>query len=122
MMVEDVEILRAACRITGLDEQVCDKGKSALQQFIRQVGVGKASLNAMIDRARSDQNFYEQQFDIIKTDPDSTMKKLLQIAVADNDISQTERIVLAHFAQQLGMAAQRFDQLLDSAEKMMDKA
>ena len=122
MVMDDVEILRAACCIAGLDEHVCEKERPALQRLAERAGVGEASLNAMIDRARTDHNFYEQQFDIVKTDPDSTMKKLLQVAAADNDISQAERIVLAHFAQQLGMTAQSFDQLLTAAENMIDKA
>lgn len=121
MVMHNVEILRAACCIAGLDEHVCEKEMPALQHLAQRAGVGEASLNAMIDRARRDQNFYEQQFEIIKTDPDSTMKQLLEVAVADNDISRAERIVLAHFAEQLGMAAQRFDELLTAAQKTVDE-
>ena len=119
MVMDQVETLRAACCIAGLDEHIAASERSVLDELARRVGVGKASLDAMIGRAKRDGDFYEQQFRIIKTDAEATMQKLLSVAMADQQLTVDERVVLAHFAEKLGMEAKRFDALLAAAEKQL---
>jgi len=112
-----VEVLRAACCVAMLDKELDDREFRVLQKLAHEAGVGAASLNAMIDRARRDEKFFEQQFRVMKADPDETMKTLLAVAVSDRGLELNERVVLHHFAQKLGMDDARFDQLLSAAEK-----
>lgn len=117
MLMGKVETLRAACCVAGLDREVSEKERPLLEKLAEQVGVGRASLNAMIERARSDPNFYEEQFRIARADPDTAMKTLLLVAAADHAITLEERVILQHFAQKLGVSDERFTKLLDAAHK-----
>ena len=117
MPMRRVEVLRAACCIAAIDGDVCEKEHPLLQRLAKEAGVGGASLEAMINRAREDQSFFEKQFDIFKTDPDETMKTLFRIAIADGVLTQGERVVLRHFAEKLGLPEDRFDAFLTAAEK-----
>ena len=119
--MQDVEILRAACCVAGLDEQITDSERGMLKRLANHAGVGAVSLEAMIDRAVSDPDFYQEQFEMVRTDPDATMKALFCVAVADHELSTDERVILQHFATKLGMTPQRFDQLLAAARKHIER-
>lgn len=115
--MDKVEVLRAACCIAGLDKQVCEREGKILQKLAAEVGVGKASLAAMIERAEKDPNFYQEQFRIARGDPDRAIKTLLVLAASDHAITLEERVILQHFAQKLGIDEARFDKLMAAAEK-----
>ena len=112
-----VEVLRAACCIAMLDQQLDHKEFVVIKKIAAEAGVGDASLNAMLDRAKRDDNFYKKQFDVLKADADDAMKKLFGVAVADRELEANELEVLKHFASVLGMDDARFDQLLQAAKK-----
>ena len=61
-MLDKVEVLRAACCMAGLDGTIGEKELAILQKLATEAGVGGASLKAMMDRAKADPNYYEQQF------------------------------------------------------------
>jgi len=117
MVMSKVEILRAACCVAGLDGYVCDREHPLLNRLAELAGVGGASLQAMIDRAERDQNFYQEQFDALSADPELTIRTLLAVAAADRELSLNERVVLHHFATKLGLPDERFEQVLEEAEK-----
>ena len=117
MSMDQVQILRAACCVAGIDEHVNDRERELLERIAEHVGVGRASLRAMIDRAQSESDYYEEQLHLVRGDPDQAMKVLLSLAVTDKDVSADERIILRHFAGVLGMEGARFDQLLAAAER-----
>lgn len=122
MSINEVEILRAACCIAALDREVCEKEKVVLEQLRQRIGVGRVSFEAMLDRARNDPNYYQEQFKLAMVDPDLAMKTLFQLAVANHRITLEERVILQHFAEQkLGMERGRFEQLLDAAERHVQR-
>ena len=90
MSMQDVEVLRAACCIPGADGEVRDVEADYLCRLASKLGVGQASLDAMTDVARSDQEFFEQQFQILKEQPLDSMKVLIRLALADGAISREE--------------------------------
>jgi tellurite resistance protein len=116
-MLDQVEIVRAACCIASIDGQVSEAEETLLRQLAQQVGVGQMSLKAMMDRAKSDPNFYEKQFQYLHADPDVAMKALFRVAVCDGDMNANERVMLQFFADRLGVDDQRFEQYLAAAEK-----
>ena len=120
MATREVELLRAACCIAGLDEEICANEMPLLERLAHHAGVGQASLGAMIDRARSDPNFYEEQFTVVRGDADSSIKVLLQVATANNTLTINERVVLSHFAEKLGMETERFEKYLAAAERKVE--
>lgn len=117
MPTGQVEVLRAACCVAGLDREVCEKERPLLERLAEAAGVGRASLSAMIDRARSDQNFFTEQFRMLRNCPDEAFKVVLSVAIVDGALSENERVVLHHFAQKLGLTDERFDQLMAAADK-----
>lgn len=117
MPMQDVEVLRAACCVAGIDRNVCEREHPLLKRLAAAAGVGMTSLNAMIERAKTDSGFFEKQFDIFKSDSEATMKTLFRVAVADGVLTQSERVVLQHFAAKLGMTTERYAELLAAAEK-----
>lgn len=117
MSMTEVQLVRAACCIAGLDEKICEKERPLLDKIARGAGVGRVSLEAMINRARTDQDFYREQFDILKPEPDRAIRTLLKVAMADGVITQEERIILYHFAERLGVDQEKFDRLLEKAER-----
>lgn len=116
-VMKKVELLRAACCIAGLDKDIDPRERDLLEKLADYAGVGGASLAAMINRAVEDPNFYEEQFQAIKADPDQTIKAMFAVAVADEVLTRDERIVIYHLAQKLGMTSERYNQLLSAAEK-----
>jgi len=119
MPMSDVELLRAACCVAGLDKEISDNEKKLIDRLAFKAGVGQASLKAMLDRAVRDQGFYREQFRYISADPEEVVGTLFRIAIADHDLHLNERVILQHFAQTLGMAPERFDQFLTAAEKRL---
>ena len=90
-----------------------------LHKLADRVGAGSASLDAIISRGKEDPDFYKEQFDIIKADPDRTMKTLFIVAIADEVLTKDERIILYRVSKKLGMDGERYNQLLAAAERRL---
>jgi len=118
-MLDKVEVLRAACCMAGLDGTIGEKELAILQKLATEAGVGGASLKAMMDRAKADPNYYEQQFRFLRGNPDESMKTMLRVAIADGVLHANERVVLQHFATKLGLSEQRYQALLVAAEEVV---
>lgn len=112
MSMEDVQILRAACCIAGIDAKVCDKEHPLLKKLAAKAGVGSMSLEAMIHMAETNSTFYEEQLNYASTDPEKTIRTLFIIAAADGRFTSDERIILHHLAQKVGMSDEDYDALI----------
>jgi len=91
-MWKEVEILRAACCVAGLDGGVCQDELMLLQRLASEVGVGSMSLDAMIKRAEGDSDFYQELFQYVSADAEATMKLLFRLAIADRELHVNERV------------------------------
>ena len=94
MLMSKVEVLRAACCVAGIDD-------------------------AMVERAKEDCQFFEEQFEVLKADPAEAMVTLCGVAIADGDLSTDERVLLQHFATRLGLPPEKCDKLLQRAEQYL---
>jgi len=121
MVIRKVELLRAACCIAGLDQQISDEEQKLIDKLAKHAGVGAVSVEAMKDRAKSDPDFFEELFEDLKVNADQTMKILFMVACADKELTSEERIVLYHFAQRLNMTDERFNQLMRAAHKKVEE-
>ena len=117
MGMDELEILKAACCVAGLDGEISEREKQALKVLVARAGVGQASFDAMMDVAIEDDDYFKKQLDLLMGDVDQTIKMLFQIAVADGQLGTNERIVLQYFADKLEMPPERFDQILAAAER-----
>ena len=111
---EKVELLRAACCVAGADQDASSE-HAVLKKMADEIGVGKASLQAMINRSESDPDFHKQQFQILKAEPKQAMAVLLEVALADGQIVDSEIGVLQRLAFNLGIEEQIVAELIDRA-------
>lgn len=116
--IQKVEVLRAACCVAGADGVTDDAEMKTLLQLAEDVGVGQASLQAMISRAESDPEFCNEQFRFLKDRPSECLAILLQVATANSEISEVEEKVLARLASNLGVNQDIFDQLVEKAKSI----
>ena len=116
--MEKVDLLRAACCVAGIDGQLGEHERAILDRLAGDVGVGLASLEAMIDRGKRDPEFHKEQFRVLKVDPQQSMATLLQVALADGQISTGETSVLKALSEKLDVPDEVFDQLIQKAQEM----
>ena len=114
-----VEVLRAACCVAGADGKAKPEELALLQRLADDVGVGKASFDAMVSRGEEDQNFYQKQFAVLKADPQQTMAILFQIAMADGQISEAETGILRGLADNLNVPEDIFNGVLEQSRNIL---
>jgi tellurite resistance protein len=119
--MSDVEVLRAACCVAGLDGTITPEEDALLRKLADKAGVGSVSLRAMVDRAKADHNFYQEQFRLLRGDPVEAMTSLLGVAVSDGQLAPDERVILQYFADRLGLPTAEYERLLRAAEKYVGK-
>ena len=103
-----VEILRACCCIAGADGETTPDELAQIKQLAEAEGVGEASLNAMIERAEKDPDFFKQQFKILKSEPLTCLDALLGTCIANGLFKKSEYRVLKGLAQQLEIDGAEF--------------
>lgn len=113
MSTREAELLRAACCVAGLDGEVSDDEMKLLRKLQDNAGVGEASFKAMVDRALSDSNYFEDVLEHLRSDAQSVMETLVRVAKTDSDVTLNERAILTHLGQRIGLDDERINQLLD---------
>ena len=93
-----VEILRAACCVAGADLTIAEAEKPLLDRLAREAGVGFASLEAMMERATQNEDFYREQFRVLSADPKMTMTLLFKVAISDRQLDPQEVKILKFLA------------------------
>ncbi|MCH2180899.1 MAG: TerB family tellurite resistance protein [Mariniblastus sp.] len=112
MPMEKVEVLRACCCVTGAGGTTTPEERELLDRLARQIGVGKASLEAMIARGETDPDFFREQFQVLKSNPEQTMTILIEAALSDGQLAAEESTMLREFAGKLEMPAEDFQSLI----------
>ena len=115
-----VEVLRAACCVAGADGTVDDDERKLIDDLAEKVGVGRASLDAMVLRAETEPDFYENQFRVLKIDPGATMSLMFEVASQNRKIDPNEMAMLQHFAKRLGMDEASFKEVFAATVKNLD--
>lgn len=117
MSMKDLEILKAACCVAGLDGEITEPERKALKVLAERAGVGRASLEAMKEMAIEDPDFFDHQLGMLNEDADLAIKTLLKVAIIDGAFGTNERVILQYFADKLGLTVERTDQLIAAAER-----
>ena len=113
--MSDLEVLKAACCIAGLDEDVGFKERKVLQSLAERAGVDQAAFDAMMEMAVEDDDYFEGQLDLLQSNVDDVIKSLFRVAVMDGKLGSNEQVILQHFSEKLGMTGERFEQILTAA-------
>lgn len=118
---QKIDLLRAACCVAGADGDITVAEMIVINRLVDETGVGKASLEAIMQRARTDSEFCEQQFKILNEDPSQSMTLLLEVAMADGHLSSEEVSVLERLAENLNIPADVFTGLVDRVRAALSK-
>lgn len=86
----------------------------------KKAGFGRASLEAMIDRGRSDNDLYKAQFRVLKDNPKYSMISILKVALADRSIAKIEIELMRKFAEKLGLSSESFESAIKNAANLSD--
>ena len=116
---QKVELLRAACCVAGIDGDASEAEKKVIGIMVKETGVGRASLEAMIERGTTDKEFYKEQFRVLKAEPNEAMSYLLQVALADGVLSEDEINVLRQFSERLEIPSDEFEKLIEKVKGML---
>lgn len=117
--LQKVDLLRAACCVAGCDSETTAAERQLIDRLAKDIGVGAASVNAMIARAQTDPEFHRLQFQVMKKDPSQTMAILLEVAMADGKLTNAEINVLRGLSSNLEVTPAVFDELLSKIAAML---
>ena len=121
-LMEQVDVLRAACCVAAADGEVTDAEANVIERIAKKAGVGGASREAMLEMALTSPKFLESQFRFLMRDSERAMKVLLLVAAADGVIAESERLLATEFANRLEIDEERFRLLIRAAEQAADRA
>lgn len=111
-LMEQVELLRAACCVAAADGEISEKERENLASIAARLGVGAASLKAMTELALTDEKFRESQLRMLQSDPREAFATLYKIARLERELPQAERDMLVHFGKRLGLAADDMNEII----------
>ena len=111
-----VQVLRAACCVAGADGLTEPAERAIVEKLAKEVGVGDASIQAMLERATTEPDYVKDQFRVLKAEPENTMRLLISVAASDQQLEDAELAVLRQLGDQLGMESTKLDQLIEEAQ------
>ena len=118
---EQIEILRAVVVLAAADGVIAPSEKGLMQRLAKRIGVGEASLNAMIARAKEDSSVREELFRRNMSQPEKVMELLVAVARIDGEISSEEREVLVQIMGSLEIPVERFSDIYQKGIERADK-
>lgn len=117
MLIERVEILKAACCIAGADGEISQRERESLIKMADEIGVGAASLDAMMDLAITDESFRDSQLRMVHKAPAQVFETLYRMARLDPDVPTPERKLLIRFGRKLGLETEQMNEIIRNAHK-----
>ncbi|USN99757.1 MAG: hypothetical protein H6810_03600 [Phycisphaeraceae bacterium] len=103
MVMEEVELVRAACCVAGVDGEVTERERAVLQRLAERAGIGAASLKAMMDLAKTDEHFRDDQLEMVHADPAKSFETLYRVARIEREVPREECDLLIRFGHKLGL-------------------
>ena len=95
---EKRDVFEAVLAVAGADGRITRAERGLIEALAERVGVGRASLRAMIERATRESGF-KKNLSLGKVgDPIKAMELLVATARVDGEISEAERQLLVHIA------------------------
>ncbi len=110
---EKIEMIRALIALAAADGKISASERGLLTRFAKRVGIGKASLDAMIEKALADPSVRDDLFRRTMSDPELALEMLVASARLDGDITSNEREVLIHVRGVLDIPMDEFAQVYE---------
>jgi hypothetical protein len=105
---ENSELFKAVLAVAGIDGKVTRAEQGLLGGLAERVGVGAASLNAMMAAAAREPDLKSKLFSRSMREPVRAMELLVAAARIDGEISEEERQLLLHVAETLKLPPEAF--------------
>ena len=118
---DSLELLRAVLVIAAADGKVTGHELSLLKALAQRAGVGRTSLEAMIQTAQEDKIEHDKLFARAVADPERAVQTLVAAARIDGEVSDEERKILVDIACMLGVSVDRFRELYESGLAAADR-
>ena len=119
--IEELEILRAAMAVAVADGRITRSEMGVLKGLAARLGVGGASLDAMLEAARED----DSQADSILIRSKERARVALELLVAeariDGEISAEEREVIVRIAASLDLVGNEFRSIYEAGIARADR-
>ena len=119
--MEDLELLKAAIAVAVADGELRRSQKGVIEGLAARIGVGRMSLDAMLDAAQLDDSIADN---ILIRSPDKA-RSALQLLVAqariDGEISDEERDVIVRIASAMGISGDDFQTIYRAGIARADK-
>lgn len=119
--IDQLELLKAALAVAVADGELRRSEKGVLQGLAVRVGVGQASLKAMIEAAEQDPAFADNILIRSKKDARAALELLVAQARIDGEISEEERDVIVRIAARLGLMGDEFPAIYQAGIARADK-
>ena len=119
MAKSDVDLLKAAACIAGLDGEITPHEAQALKHLAKRAGVRDDHLETLMEKARVDDDLLNEQLSVVRADPETTLAVLYQVAAIDGVVSGDERAVVEQFGVILGLSRERIDKIFEVGEQRL---
>ena len=119
-IVEQVELLKALIGLAAADGKIASSERGLLVRFAAKVGIGSASLEAMIERALADPSVRDDLFHRTMSNPQLALEMLVATARLDGNISDSERELLIHVRGLLNISMDDFAQIYERGIQKAD--
>lgn len=118
---EHLELLRALLAVAIADGTISRGEKGVVQKLAARAGVDAASLDEMMEEARSGPVLESRMFRPVLEDPATAMRLLVATAQIDGEISEEERTVLVDISLKLGVPPGRFGEVFAEGVALADQ-
>ena len=118
--MEDLELLKAALVVAVADGEIRRSEMGVVQGLAERIGVGRASLEAMIEAAEQDDSIADNILIRSKERAHTAFELLVAQARIDSEISNEERSVLVRVASSLGITGNEFEAIYGAGIKRAD--
>jgi len=112
---EDLELLNAVLALALADGKLTRGEQGIIQGLAGRIGVGQVSLDAMVERAKTDPDMYKELSIADSRKARLAMSLLVAQARVDGEISDEERGMLVKIAMRLGIDTGEFGQIYETA-------
>ena len=117
---EQIELLKATLVLAAADGEIRHSERGLYERLARRIGVGRASIDAMIDQARDTHEALEEICGTAIADPQRAFKLLVAAARLDGEISEEEREVLVLMMPKLKLSPDKFTELYEEGLALAD--
>jgi len=119
--IEKLELLKAALAVAAADHELKAAERGVVMGLAARVGVGRASLERMIDAARNDPHFADEIVMTSERSARTAMELLVAEARIDGEISEAERELLVRLAGRLKLSPEDFQEIYKAGLARADR-